>query len=67
MSNKLKKEIKNKHILIDAIIQSQDRILPKPEKVECIVTNDSIGKTLSIIADNKMITFAFEQLEKYLK
>lgn len=64
MSNKLKKEYKNVHLVVNCT-KGTDMIV-MPSKVECVITNDKVGKTLSIIDNGKIITIPFEPLEKYL-
>lgn len=64
MSNKLKKIIKNKHVHVMGIFFKG--MTPQRRSYECIVSNDEVGKTLSIILDdNHMVTIPFEPLEKY--
>lgn len=43
--------------------------LAGPKKVLgiAIVTNDNLGKTLSLTYGNRQMVIAFEQVEKYLK
>lgn len=38
-----------------------------PKMFDCIITNDEIGKTLSINDGNVQFTIPFEPLERYLK
>jgi hypothetical protein len=38
-----------------------------PTTLHCIVTNDEVGKTLSIGTEQVMFTIPFEAVEKYLK
>lgn len=66
MSNKLKKEIKNKHIKVDGLFMTQRMIAPIPVNFEVIVTNDSTGKTLSINNGDIQFTIPFEPIESYL-
>lgn len=37
------------------------------ERLECIITNDRIGKTLLINDGKKQFTISFEAVEKYLR
>ena len=67
MSNKLKKEIKNKQVTVKGLYQSANGLI-LPTTVNCIITNDSKGKTLSIgNKEQAMFTINFEDIEKYLK
>lgn len=65
MSNKLKKEIKNKCVTINGCILVNGAIIP--QKLNCIITNDRIGKSLSIGNDDIMFEIPFEKIEEYLK
>ena len=38
-----------------------------PKMFDCIITNDEIGKTLSINDGNMQFTIPFEPIERYLK
>lgn len=66
MSNKLKKEIKNKWVSVKGLYQSAMGTAI-PITVNCIITNDSKGKTLSIGSNQVMFSINFEDIEKYLK
>lgn len=66
MSNKLKKAIKNKWVSVKGLYQSANG-MALPITVNCIITNDEHGKTLSMGNDNVMFTIPFEAIEKYLK
>lgn len=66
MSNKLKKEIKNKWVFVKGLYQST-KGMAIPTTVNCIITNNEHGKTLSMGNDNVMFTIPFEAIEKYLK
>lgn len=66
MSNKLKKEIKNKWVSVKGLYQSANGTM-LPTMVNCIITNDEAGKTLSIGTEQGMFTIPFEAIEKYLK
>lgn len=67
MSNKLKREIKNKHISVDGAFMTSSMASPTPTNLEVIVSNDSIGKTISINNGEMQFTIPFEPIEKYLK
>lgn len=66
MSNKLKKAIKNKWVSVKGLYQSAagTAILIT---VNCIITNDEAGKTLSMGTEQVMFTIPFEAIEQYLK
>ena len=49
---------------IDAIVGSN---IIKLKKVNVIITNNKKGKTITISDDEKSFTFAFEEIEEYLK
>lgn len=66
MSNKLKKEIKNKWVKVKGFYHTR-YIRAIETDIECIITNDKIGKTLSIVVGEGMFTIPFESIEKYLK
>ncbi len=66
MSNKLKKSIKNKWVSVKGVYQSANGLMI-PTMVNCIITNDENGKTLSVGTDQVMFTIHFEDIEKYLK
>ena len=66
MSNKLKKAIKNRWVEVDGIYQTPNGTII-PNTLNCIITNDEVGKTLSIVTQQGMFTFAFEKIENYLK
>ena len=66
MGNKLKKAIKNKWIKVRGLYQTALGT-PTPTTLNCIVTNDEIGKTLSIGNEKIMFTIPFEAVEEYLK
>ena len=58
---------RNKEIIVKGILYD-DRQRKSVEKTfTCIVTNDEIGKTLSIGNNEIQFTIPFEPLEKYLK
>lgn len=65
MGNKLKKVIKNKWVKVKGLYQTA-RGTMFPIALDCIITNDEAGKTLSIGTEDCMYTIAFEQIEKYL-
>lgn len=58
-------ECKNKKIEVDGFVAYRSSY--KRQKLECIITNDSRGKTLSINDGFTQFTIAFEPIEKYLK
>ena len=68
MGRKIKEEIKNKHIVVKGGIIKNNSMFPiMNQELLCIVTNDRIGKTLSIGNEEMMFTIPFEAVEEYLK
>ena len=65
MSNKIKKEIKNKWVSVKGLILRKNYM--KESNVTCIITNDRIGKSLTIGNDEIMFRIPFEKIEDYLK
>ena len=66
MSNKTKKPIKNKWVKVKGLYQTA-RGTAIPTMLNCIITNDEIGKTLSIGTEQLMFTIPFEAVEQYLR
>jgi len=60
-------EIKNAKVTVTGFVYDGVGILPKAQRLECIITNDRIGKTLSINDGKKQFTIPFEAVEKYLR
>ena len=68
MGKKIKEEIHNKHINVKGGIMTKHSMFPlMNQDLLCIVTNDRIGKTLSIGNEEMMFTIPFEAVEQYLK
>ena len=65
MSNKLKKTISNKRVNVIGVITTDTQQIMNVS-FDCIVTNDNVGKTLSIRHGNVMFTIPFEPIEGYL-
>lgn len=65
MSNITKNEIKNLHLKVVGSVS--DGIILQCKTLEVIVTNDSIGKTISIHDGERMFTIPFEPIEIFLK
>ena len=65
MSNKIKKEIKNKWVSVKGLILRKNCM--KEANVSCIITNDRLGKSLTIGNDEIMFEIPFEKIEDYLK
>lgn len=61
-----KKKIKNLHVRVSGGFGSGSPFLV-PKMFDCIITNDEIGKTLSINDGNVQFTIPFEPIERYLK
>ena len=53
-----KKKIKNLHIRVDGGVNVSGSLFLVPKTFDCIISNDEIGKTLSI-------TIPFEPLERF--
>lgn len=66
MGNKLKKAIKNKWVSVKGLYQTAKGTII-PTTVNCIITNDEVGKTLSVGNEQIMFTIPFETIEQYLK
>ncbi len=58
---------RNKQIDVDGTISNNITGNFKKYKLHCIITNDGIGKTLSINDGINQFTIPFEPIEKYLK
>lgn len=65
MSNKIKKEIKNKWVSVKGLILRKNYM--KESIISCIITNDRIGKSLTIGNDEIMFEIPFEKIEEYLR
>ncbi len=65
MSNKIKKEIKNKWVSVKGLILRKNFM--KETSISCIITNDRLGKFLTIGNDEIMFEISFEKIEDYLK
>lgn len=63
----MKKTIKNKHVSVVGNVTGKNMPVLCPAKLECIITNDEIGKTLSINNGEIQFTIPFEPIERYLK
>ena len=66
MSNKLKNAIKNKWVSVKGLYKTSKGTM-FPTTVNCIITNDEVGKTLSVGNEQIMFTIPFEAIEEYLK
>lgn len=62
-----KKKIKNLHVRVSGGVATLKSAFSVPQALDCIITNDEIGKTLSINDGNMQFTIPFEPLERYLK
>lgn len=62
----MKKPIRNKQIKVRGITlwPNGDTL---PDELECIITNDEKGKTISINNGVLQFTIPFEPIERYLK
>lgn len=61
------KEDKNLHVRVDGGVNVSGSPFMVPKTFDCIITNDEIGKTLSINDGNVQFTIPFEPIERYLK
>lgn len=62
-----KKKIKNLHVRVSGGVNVSGSPFLAPKLFDCIITNDEIGKTLSINDGNVQFPIPFEPLERYLK
>lgn len=62
-----KKKIKNLHIRVDGAVNVSGSPFLVPKMFDCIITNDEIGKTLSINDGNVQFIIPFEPIESFLK
>ena len=62
-----KKKVKNLHVRVDGGVNVSGSPFLVPKTFDCIITNDEIGKTLSINDGNVQFTIPFESIEKFLK
>ena len=61
------KSIRNKRIAVQGAVFYAGTGVMEHEKLECIITNDKHGKTLSINDGIVQFTIPFEPIERYLK
>ena len=52
---------------ITALVMDEKGMVNISNCVRCIISNNKVGKTLTIGDNERTFTFAFEQIEKYLK
>lgn len=62
----MRKKIRNLHVPVEGGVCRQDGSFTMT-RLNCIITNDEIGKTLSIGDGNVQFTIPFEAVERYLK
>lgn len=60
-------EIKNAKVTVTGFVYDDEKRTAEAQRLECIITNDRIGKTLSINDGKKQFTIPFEAIEKYLR
>lgn len=60
-------EIKNAKVTVTGFVYDDEKRTVEAQRLECIITNDRIGKTLSINDGKKQFTIPFEAVEKYLR
>ena len=61
-----RKEFKNAKVEVEGFVYDDETRLFSKKSLECIISNDQIGKTLSINDGKKQFTIPFEAVEKYL-
>ena len=61
------KEIKNAKVTVTGFVYDDVKRTAEAQRLECIITNDRFGKTLSINDGKKQFTIPFEAVEKYLR
>ena len=66
MSNKLRKPIKNLHVPVIGAMSTGEMIVAT-RQFDVIITNDELGRTISINNGSIQFTIPFEPIEKYLK
>ena len=62
-----KKKIKNLHVRVSGGVNVSGSPFLVPKTFDCIITNDEIGKTLSICDGKTQFIIPFEPIERYLK
>lgn len=62
-----KKKVKNLHVRVDGGVNVSGSPFMVPKTFDCTITNDEIGKTLSINDGNVQFIIPFEPIERYLK
>lgn len=60
-------EIKNAKVTVTGFVYDDEARTGHAERLECIITNDRMAKTLSINDGKKQFTIPFEAVEKYLR
>ena len=63
----MKKSIRNKRVTLVGNVTGKNAPAFCPAKLECIITNDKKGKTISINNGVLQFTIPFEPIERYLK
>lgn len=62
-----KKKVKNLHVRVSGGVATLMSAFPVPQALDCIITNDERGKTLSICDGKTQFIIPFEPIERYLK
>lgn len=60
-------EIKNAKVTVTGFVYDDVADTYKAQRLECIITNDRFGKTLSINDGKTQFTIPFGEVEKYLR
>ena len=63
----MQKPIKNKIVSVEGGVYSDVTGIMRKKKVTCIITNDKLGKTLSINDGFTQFTIPIKPIERYLK
>ena len=61
----MKNQIRNKRVSVVGMITTPEIMIPGT--LDVIITNDEIGKTISIGNGETQFTIPFEPIERYLK
>lgn len=60
-------EIKSATVIVTGLVYDDETRTGHAERLECKITNDRTGKTLSIKDGKKQFIIPFEAVEKYLR
>ena len=62
-----REEFKNAKVKVEGFVYDDETRLFSKKPLECIISNDRLGKTLSINDGKNQFTIPFEAVEKYLR